>query len=144
MGALSALKHKARAKYGNELICQLQSLQIPVYMYVAHTHTHWQTNKLFICANILNCKIVCGQIVLQPASFFCCFGPRTHTHAHTYIYIYRYIRAQPAFLCDFIFRWPQQNRVVYGFHVVLFTVVAMRLPSLPFSTLHSSPSLLRF
>lgn len=127
MGALSALKHKAPAKYGNELICQLQSLQIPVCMYVphTHTHTHWQRNKLFICANILNCKIVCGQIVLQPASFFCC--PRTNTHAYTH----SYIRAQPAFFCDFIFRWPQQNRVVYGFHVVLFTVVAMCLPSLP-------------
>lgn len=64
---------------------------------VSQTHTDRQ-NKLFICANILNCKIVCGQIVLQPASFFC---PSLHlllTHTHTHI------RAQPAFLCDFIFR----------------------------------------
>lgn len=98
MGALSALKHKAPAKYGNELICQLQSLQIPVCMYVPHTHTHWERNKLFIYANILNCKIVCGQIVLQPASFFCC--PRTHTQIHTRTHIHTQLHTCTA--CIFV------------------------------------------
>lgn len=125
MGALSALQHKAPAKYGNELICQLQSLQIPVCMYVAHTHTLTEKQIIYLRQHfkLQNC--------LWPNRFAACQLLLLPTHTHTHAYIHSYIRAQPAFLCDFIFRWPQQNRVVYGFHVVLFTVVAMRLPSLP-------------
>lgn len=129
MGALSALKHKAPAKYGNELICQLQSLQIPVCMYEPHTYIHTEKQIIYLRQHfkLQNClwpnRFAACQLLLLPT--------HTHTDTHTHTHTHRYIRAQPAFLCDFIFRWPQQNRVVYGFHVVLFTVVAMRLPSLP-------------
>lgn len=92
MGALSALKHKAPAKYGNELICQLQSLQIPVCMYVAHTHTLREKQIIYLRQHfkLQNClwpnRFAACQLLLLPTHTHT--DTHTHTHTHTATYVH--------------------------------------------------------